>query len=74
MKSTQRLVDEISEVLDGNMQLEDLPCKPVTTQVCTCEDVQHEYHSCPYREEVDGEPNSLCNCCPSCTDDCADSV
>lgn len=28
-------------------------------------------HPCPYREEIHGDSESLCTCCPDCTHQCA---
>lgn len=28
-------------------------------------------HPCPYREEIGGDSETLCNCCAACQYDCA---
>jgi len=40
---------------------------------CTCDEWQ-EPHPCPFDEEVDGDSETLCNCCPVCTEECADQI
>lgn len=30
-----------------------------------------ELHSCPFREEIGGDAETLCNCCEGCTKECA---
>ena len=49
----------------------------------TCEDVAEgmceacgknpkaEPHTCPFKEEINGDDKSLCTCCESCTENCA---
>lgn len=39
-------------------------------RVCTCETEDIEEHTCPYSEELYGD-EKLCNCCDSCTYQCA---
>jgi hypothetical protein len=29
-----------------------------------------ELHPCPYDEEINGNPEPVCNCCDDCTQDC----
>lgn len=31
-------------------------------------------HNCPYSSEIDGDDETMCNCCDECTDDCRDEV
>ena len=33
-----------------------------------------EPHTCPFAEEINGNTESLCTCCSSCTHDCAMDV
>jgi hypothetical protein len=33
-----------------------------------------KYHSCPYKSEVGNDPISMCNCCASCEQTCADDI
>jgi hypothetical protein len=30
-----------------------------------------EWHPCPFREELDDDHETLCNCCVTCTENCA---
>lgn len=41
---------------------------------CTCESEFHEAHTCPYSEEINDDSQSLCHCCPVCTQECADDI
>lgn len=31
-------------------------------------------HTCPYREEIDNDNETLCNCCDDCKQQCADDI
>jgi len=31
-------------------------------------------HTCPYAEDIDGDSETLCNCCDSCWSDCSDEI
>ena len=31
-------------------------------------------HTCPFKEDVDGDSSTLCTCCASCESDCADEI
>ena len=42
--------------------------------VCGCRDEAGDYHECPYAADVDNNPDSECNCCPKCTQSCADDI
>lgn len=33
-----------------------------------------EPHTCPYAEDIDGDCETLCNCCEFCTDSCSDEI
>lgn len=33
-----------------------------------------EGHTCPYKEEINGDYISLCNCCSVCQSTCADGI
>lgn len=37
---------------------------------CGC-DVPFRLHQCPYKMEIDGNDNWLCNCCDDCRDKCS---
>jgi len=36
---------------------------------CNNNDAQQE-HSCPYAEEINGDRDSLCDCCSDCEHEC----
>lgn len=40
------------------------------TKCQRCKDEGKELHSCPYKEEINGDYNSKCNCCESCRQEC----
>ena len=40
---------------------------------CTCKE-GHEEHTCPYAEEIHGDSETLCTCCPYCESNCADEI
>lgn len=42
----------------------------MTEYKCTC-DEEFEEHTCPYQEDINGDYDSLCTCCPCCQDNCA---
>jgi hypothetical protein len=31
-------------------------------------------HTCPYKEDIDGDYNTLCNCCDVCLGNCTDDI
>ena len=31
-------------------------------------------HACPYLEDVDNDPDTLCTCCSDCQGKCADEI
>lgn len=41
---------------------------------CTCEEIEDEEHTCPFREDIYGDDESKCTCCPYCTQICADDI
>ena len=36
-----------------------------------CKHEPLDKHTCPYQEDVNGDSESLCNCCDECTQECA---
>ncbi len=38
---------------------------------CSCGEPGKPLHSCPYKEDIGGNPFTLCNCCDGCTTNCA---
>ena len=38
---------------------------------CTCSIEFYDEHGCPFREEINDDYESMCNCCPACTHACA---
>ena len=35
-----------------------------------CNKIGQDDHLCPFKEEVNNDEKSLCNCCEECTHDC----
>jgi hypothetical protein len=40
------------------------------TEVCTCDEDGVADHTCPYREDVNGDYDTLCHCCSYCQRQC----
>ena len=40
---------------------------------CTCDEHEHDYHECPFAVDVHDD-DTECDCCPSCTQTCADDI
>jgi len=39
---------------------------------CTCDEQKFpEEHSCPFKEDINNDPDTKCTCCPECTYQCA---
>ena len=39
---------------------------------CRCHEMtEDDMHPCPYAQDIEDDNESLCNCCNSCTEDCA---
>jgi hypothetical protein len=36
--------------------------------------IPRDPHPCPYREEMEGDIVSTCNCCDECTNDCCQDI
>ena len=41
---------------------------------CKCGQQGQEDHPCPYDEDVNNNPDSVCNCCNDCCNNCADDI
>ena len=50
-----------------------IPC-PSCVELGRQPNPAQEPHPCPLRSELDGDENTLCICCSSCHDACADDV
>ena len=37
---------------------------------CKCGNPGEEEHTCPYKEEINGNSKTLCNCCNKCRHEC----
>lgn len=38
---------------------------------CQCGVPGEELHTCPYSEDINGNYETLCNCCSECSNQCA---
>lgn len=43
-------------------------------KLCKCGAPGTEPHHCAYRNEIEGDPDKLCNCCSDCTARCAEEI
>jgi hypothetical protein len=41
---------------------------------CTCDKEDIEDHPCPFREEINNDSESTCNCCQFCVGICHDEI
>jgi len=39
-----------------------------------CNGVAEPLHPCPFKDEVDNDDKTLCNCCQKCTQQCEDDI
>ncbi len=39
-----------------------------------CGEPGNQPHVCPYASDVDGDDETLCNCCDECTEACEDDI
>lgn len=45
----------------------------VLCQKCNINSAE-EPHTCPYKKDIHNDQETLCNCCESCQDECADDI
>jgi hypothetical protein len=38
---------------------------------CVCAKIYIEQHTCPYKEDIFGDSESMCSCCEYCRNNCA---
>lgn len=49
--------------------------KAGSDDVCqSCKGEPKDWHPCPFSVDVDGDDETLCNCCDECEDNCADDI
>jgi len=41
-----------------------------TNEYCTCDKHVYDEHTCPYAEDISGDSETLCTCCPYCEHQC----
>ena len=59
--------------LQDSIALKPITSEPSSSDVCTCGD-HIEEHACPYREEIFGDSETVCQCCPVCVKHCCDET
>lgn len=42
--------------------------------ICKCGNDADDLHTCPYKEDINGDYESLCNCCSACRNECAKDI
>lgn len=47
---------------------------PAKAEGCTCLEGGAAEHVCPYDEDVHNDPDSVCACCPACTQECINDI
>lgn len=47
---------------------------PALKEYVRCTNPPEELHPCPYLEDAEGDSETLCNCCESCQNNCADDI
>ena len=48
-------------------------CYPRDVPMCNCSEVEHQEHTCPYKDDI-SDDQTPCSCCEACTRDCADGI
>lgn len=43
-------------------------------ELCGCGNPAEPLHSCPFKEEINDDSETLCNCCNDCRHECAMDV
>lgn len=65
-------IEEEKERL-ANLTIE--PMDPFLSPRCyRCDNAANEDHPCPYKSELQGDDETLCNCCDECCQECADDI
>ena len=39
---------------------------------CHCGEIEIQPHTCPYKEDINDDSETICNCCSVCRKNCAD--
>lgn len=39
-----------------------------------CSNLNNKLHTCPFKEDIHGDYDALCNCCEDCADHCRDDI
>ncbi len=54
-------------------ETKDLPIVEEETR-CTCAECEWDWHPCPFQQDVEGNDEDFCSCCPFCEAACADDI
>ena len=63
---------EFTNWIDEFMQKQEGKCQGI--EGSGCENDGRSLHLCPYKEDLWGEENTLCNCCDDCTTHCLHEI
>jgi hypothetical protein len=47
---------------------------PIAVKCPVCNDPGAPDHTCPYKEDINGDTTTLCNCCDFCRQVCATEI
>lgn len=47
---------------------------PILEEECICNPNLADEHTCPYKEDIDGDYETLCSCCDFCIRNCMDNI
>ena len=42
--------------------------------ICSCGNEGEEEHSCPWQSDINNDDEYMCNCCDSCSSNCAEDI
>jgi hypothetical protein len=60
----------------NNVEEKKMEASNIKTSVekCDCGEKATKLHPCPYKEDVGGDSETLCNCCTSCEKSCCEDI
>ena len=59
--------EEVIESTDNKKEI-------VLCESCGKNEASYELHICPYKNDMYGDEETLCNCCDDCYDNCAGDI
>lgn len=60
-------VIELCEMIERNKP----EAKVKSKKLCQCGNPAERLHTCPYKEDINGDSETKCNCCVTCQNQCA---